>query len=91
MGRYKLLENAKQLLNGINSGNRFIAEVMGHGVLNRDPHTINGQNQTNDNGFNNFWYGFNSIIGLMDTCQKYLESAGRYTIQFIWFFLAIFF
>ena len=75
-GRYKSLEDAKQLLTEINSGNRLIAEVKGHGVLNRDPRSIGGQNQTNDNGFNNLWYGVDSIIGLMDTSQKYLESAG---------------
>jgi hypothetical protein len=76
-GRYKLLEDAKQMLNGIRSGNRLIAEVKGHGVLNRDPLTISGKNQTDDNGFNKLWYGVDSIIDLMDTSQKYLDSVGK--------------
>ena len=76
-GRYNDLEGAKQALNDINSGNRLIAEVTGKGILNRDPHVINGHDQHPNNGFNKWWCGWNCINNLMDVCQDYLDSIGR--------------
>ena len=75
--RYIVLEDAKQALNDINRGNRLIAEVNGQGILNKDPHVINGHNQISGNGFNNKWCNWNCINSLMDVCQEYLDSTSR--------------
>ena len=76
-GRYNVLEDAKEALNAINQGNRFIAEVNSQGILNRDPHMINGHQQIPQNGFNKYWCSWHCINRLMDTCQEYLYSTGR--------------
>jgi hypothetical protein len=76
-GRYKGLEDAKEALNGINSGNRLIAEVDSEGNLNRDPHIINGIQQINSNGFNKVWCDWSCINPLMDACQQYLDSSSN--------------
>ena len=73
-GRYKGLEDAKEALNGINSGNRLIAEVDSEGNLIRDPHIINGQQQEISKGFNKVWCDWSCINPLMDACQQYLDS-----------------
>ena len=76
-GRYNVLEDAKEALNAINQGNRFIAEVNSQGILNRDPHMINGHQQIPQNGFNKYWCNWHCINRLMDACQEYLYSTGR--------------
>ena len=75
--KYNILEEAKEALNSINTGNRFIAEVSSEGILKKNPHMINGQSQTKDNGFNKFWCGWDCINRMVDVCQKYLESTGK--------------
>ena len=76
-GQYNDLQDAKQELNGINNGNRMIAEVNSAGILNRDPHKINGNDQTLTNGFKKYWCGWSCINRLMDMCQTYLDAPGK--------------
>ena len=73
-GSYNDLDVAKNVLDGIRTGNRLIAEVGGTGILIRDPHMISGQNQTPSNGFNKYWCDWSCINRLMDLCQEYLDE-----------------
>ena len=74
VGIYNDLEEAKQVLLGINSGNRLVAEVDSNGNLLRDPHIVDGQNQGMgmQAGFNKYWCGWSCINRLMDMCDIFL-------------------
>ena len=74
VGSYTNLERAKERLNGIQSGNRLIAEVNAHGNINRDPHVVGGQNQLPSAGFNMQWCDWSCINPLMDICEEYLKK-----------------
>ena len=76
-GQYKVLDDAKKVLDEINSGNRFIAEVSSQGILHPDPHTINGQDQNVANGFNKSWCDYSCIYRLIDICKTYLRHGGK--------------
>ena len=76
-GRYSVLEDAKKALRAIKTGYRLIAEVNSKGILNTDPHFINGTEQSLANGFNKYWSDWNSIKSLMKKCQTYLDSQGK--------------
>ena len=76
-GAYNALEDAKAVLSVIKSGNRLIAEVDAKGILNTDPHTINGYHQSPDIGFNSYWCGWSCINSLIDICQTFLDSGGK--------------
>ena len=75
VGAYDDLEEAKQVLLGINSGNRLVAEVDSNGNLLRDPHIVDGQNQGMgmQAGFNKYWCGWSCINRLMDMCDIFLH------------------
>ena len=76
IGAYNDLQEAKQVLNGINTGNRFIAEVNSDGNLNRDPHFVGGQNQGagTSAGFNKHWCDWPCINRLMDICEIFMKN-----------------
>ena len=80
VGRYFDLEQAKSVLNETKSGNRFIApvneynEVMKENNDPLDPHIVNGQPQTRENGFNNLWCDYSCIIRLIEMCKDYLQT-----------------
>ena len=79
-GKYDVLDDAKIVLKGIESGNRFIAEINyinGDGIVNRDPRTISGQSQNISYGFNKYWCSWDCINTLLDSCDKYLASTGN--------------
>ena len=70
---YHYIEDAKERLSKIITGSRLIAEVDENGALKRDPHLVNGQNQTPENGFNKWWTGWTDINRMMDVCERYLQ------------------
>ena len=85
VGTYNDLEDAKQALMSINSGNRLIAEVDSNGNLLRDPHIVGGQNQGKgmQAGFNKYWCGWDCINRLMDMCDIFLHPPKQVSNQ-IW-------
>ena len=80
VGRYFDLEQAKSVLKETKSGNRFIApvneynEVMKEAKDPLDPHYIDGELQTTENGFNKFWCDYHCIIRLIEMCKEYLRA-----------------
>ena len=86
VGTYNDLEEAKQALNAINTGNRFIAEVNADGSLDRDPHLVGGQNQGAgiSAGFNKHWCDWPCINRLMDICEMFIKNGPPKTVSKTW-------
>ena len=83
IGAFCNLENAKQALIGIDTGNRLIAEINVEGTLKRDPHVVGGQNQLPTNGFNKYWTDNPTNQALMNKVQKYMvEHPGMRDLKF---------
>ena len=77
VGKYTDIETAKRVLSGQSSSrNRFVAEVSSSNYLNRDPHIVGGQFQSNGQsaGFNKWWGSWTDINRLMDLAQNYINS-----------------
>ena len=72
VGKYTDIETAKTVLGGINSGSRLVAEVDSTNALQRDPHTVGGQKQSQgySAGFNKYWLGWSDINRLMNIAQN---------------------
>ena len=73
-GRYFNLDDAKNLLKGITSGARLIAEVDKSNKVLKDPHLIEGQPQTRENGFNKSWGNWYVINRLIEICEKFIQN-----------------
>ena len=76
VGKYTSIETAKTVLGGISSGSRLVAEVDSSNILQRDPHTVGGQKQSQGSaaGFNKYWLSWPDINNLMNIAQSYLNS-----------------
>ena len=74
VGRYVDIELAKEKLKSTKEGARLIAEVDSANIIQRDPHWVGGQQQTQSQGFNKFWRDWNDIKRLLDIAQKYLDN-----------------
>ena len=78
VGSYVDIEMAKTTMKGINSGSRLIAEVNSANILQRTyvavVYDVGGQQQTQSQGFNKFWWDWPDIMRLLDIAQKYLDN-----------------
>lgn len=78
VGEYGNIEEAKDLLNTFPSGahtpSRLILEVV-DGIINKDPHKIDGQNQGRGvaAGFNKYWNDWHDIKKMIAVAGEYLK------------------
>ena len=64
------LDNAKLELAKHTTGSRLIAEVR-NGKVEADPHQVDGQNQSPENGFNKYWSGWADIHRMIAVARSY--------------------
>ena len=77
-GPYLDLQLAKDELKEIakNGKNRMMLEII-DGVIQEDPHHINGIYQDSDHGFDAFWYNWNHIHAMVDIVKQHMVSSGK--------------
>jgi len=73
VGRFDTLDAAKASLDTYNSGSRLIAEVI-EGEVQRDPHTISGQEQDEGNGFSKYWHNWHDINRMIALANDFAED-----------------
>ena len=77
-GPYLDLNLAKDELKEIakNGGSRMMLEII-DGVIQEDPHLINGIPQNPDNGFHKSWSNWNGIYAMVDIVKQHMASSGK--------------
>ena len=45
-----------------------------HGKIIRDPSEMTGTNEDTDNEVNNFWWDWDDLSCMMDSCERYLTK-----------------
>ena len=81
-GPYSDLQSAKDELKEIakNGGSRMMLEII-DGVLQVDPHRINGISQTPANGFEKFWYDWWDINAMVEIVKQHMGKKKEYCVD----------